>query len=96
MQLTEHSLDGNLLNNAVRLRFAHCQVMPGGVAVAETPNNVVVLVATNQSVHRMLLPHPKRMYRSVSPLLVSRGRRDAPRSVASRPLRVYFHVFRTW
>ncbi|XP_051916119.1 nuclear pore complex protein Nup160 [Hippocampus zosterae] len=64
VQLTEHSLDGNLLNNAVRLRFAHCQVMPGGVAVAETPNNVAVLVATNQSVHRLLLPHPERMYRS--------------------------------
>ncbi|XP_077425205.1 nuclear pore complex protein Nup160 [Vanacampus margaritifer] len=62
--LLEHSLDGNLLNNGVRLRFVHCQVLPGGVAVAETLNSVVVLVATNQSVHRMLLPHPRRLYRS--------------------------------
>ncbi|XP_077374049.1 nuclear pore complex protein Nup160 [Festucalex cinctus] len=64
LRLLEHWLDGNLLNNAVRLRFAHCQVLPGGVAVAETLNNVAVLVATNQSVHRLLLPHPRRMYRS--------------------------------
>ncbi|KAM9816490.1 nuclear pore complex protein Nup160-like [Syngnathus typhle] len=64
VQLVEHSLNGNLLNNAVRLRFGNCQVVPGGVAMVETLNNVVLLVATNQSVHRMLLPHPKPVYRN--------------------------------
>ncbi|XP_057705577.1 nuclear pore complex protein Nup160 isoform X2 [Corythoichthys intestinalis] len=63
VQLAEQSLDADLLNNAVRLRFAHCQVLPGGVAVAETPDEVVLLIATNQSVHRVPLPHPKPSYR---------------------------------
>ncbi|XP_061780964.2 nuclear pore complex protein Nup160 [Nerophis lumbriciformis] len=64
LQLVEQSLDTNLLNSAIRLRFIHCNVVPGGVSILETPNNVVVLIATNRSVHRMVLPHPKRMYRS--------------------------------
>jgi len=67
VQLVEQSLDTNLLNNAVRLQLSHCMVLPGGVQVHETLNNVVILVSTNQSVHRLVLPHPSRMYRSVSP-----------------------------
>ncbi|XP_077588676.1 nuclear pore complex protein Nup160 isoform X1 [Stigmatopora nigra] len=63
VQLAEHSLDGDLLNNALRLRFTHCQVLPGGVAITETPDEVVLLIATNRSVHRVPLPHPKRTYR---------------------------------
>lgn len=62
--LVEQSLDTNLLNNAVKLRFTHCTVLPGGVTIQETLSNVVVLISTNQSVHRLLLPHPTRMYRS--------------------------------
>ncbi|KAM3610070.1 uncharacterized protein V6R79_024806 [Siganus canaliculatus] len=64
VQMVETSLDTNLLNNAVRLRFSHCTVLPGGVTIQETLNNVIILVSTNQSVHRLLLPHPSRMYRS--------------------------------
>uniref|UniRef100_A0AAQ5XKG0 Nucleoporin 160 n=1 Tax=Amphiprion ocellaris TaxID=80972 RepID=A0AAQ5XKG0_AMPOC len=64
VQLVEQSLDTNLLNNWVRLRFNHCSVLPGGVSIQETLNNVVILICTNQSVHRLLLPHPTRMYRS--------------------------------
>ncbi|KAM9377512.1 nuclear pore complex protein Nup160 isoform 2-T2 [Pholidichthys leucotaenia] len=64
VQLVEQSLDTNLLNNAVRLKFSHCSVLPGGVAINETLNSVVVLISTNQSVHRLVLPHPARMYRS--------------------------------
>lgn len=66
MQLVEQSLDTNLLNNAVKLKFSHCTVLPGGVHIQETLNNVIILIATNLSVHRLLLPHPTRMYRSVS------------------------------
>lgn len=66
MQLVEQSLDTNLLNNAVRLKLVHCSVLPGGVQIQETLNNVVILIVTNQSVHRLVLPHPSRMYRSVS------------------------------
>ncbi|XP_053741482.1 nuclear pore complex protein Nup160 [Synchiropus splendidus] len=64
LQLMEKSLDANLLNNSVKLHFTHCLLLPGGVTIHETPNNVIILIATTQSVHRFLLPHPARMYRS--------------------------------
>ncbi|XP_072290755.1 nuclear pore complex protein Nup160 [Eucyclogobius newberryi] len=64
VQFVELSLDMNLLNNAVKLKFSQCSVLPGGVAVQETLNNIIILVCTNQSVHRLVLPHPTRMYRS--------------------------------
>ncbi|KAM8892398.1 nuclear pore complex protein Nup160 isoform 1-T1 [Spinachia spinachia] len=64
VQLVEQSLDTNLLNNAVRLHLSHCSVLPGGLVVQETLSNVIILVSTNQSVHRLVLPHPTRMYRS--------------------------------
>lgn len=66
MQLVEQSLDTNLLNHGVKLKFTHCTVLPGGVHIQETLNNVIVLICTNQSVHRLVLAHPTRMYRSVS------------------------------
>uniref|UniRef100_A0A8C6T4G5 Nucleoporin 160 n=1 Tax=Neogobius melanostomus TaxID=47308 RepID=A0A8C6T4G5_9GOBI len=64
VQFVELSLDTNLLNNAVKLKFSHCAVLPGGVSVQETLSNVIILICTNQSVHRLVLPHPTRMYRS--------------------------------
>ncbi|EPQ10536.1 Nuclear pore complex protein Nup160 [Myotis brandtii] len=64
LELVEESLDINLLNNAVRLKFQNCSLLPGGVHVSETQNHVIILILTNQTVHRLLLPHPSRMYRS--------------------------------
>ncbi|XP_032213764.1 nuclear pore complex protein Nup160 [Mustela erminea] len=64
LELVEESLDINLLNNTVRLKFQNCIVLPGGVHVSETQNHVIILILTNQTVHRLLLPHPSRMYRS--------------------------------
>uniref|UniRef100_A0A3Q2CWA9 Nucleoporin 160 n=1 Tax=Cyprinodon variegatus TaxID=28743 RepID=A0A3Q2CWA9_CYPVA len=64
VQLVEESLDTNLLNNAIRLKFSSCSVLPGGVTIQETLNNIIILICTNQSVHRLVLPHPARMYRS--------------------------------
>uniref|UniRef100_A0A2K6S1J1 Nucleoporin 160 n=1 Tax=Saimiri boliviensis boliviensis TaxID=39432 RepID=A0A2K6S1J1_SAIBB len=72
LELVEESLDVNLLNNAVRLKFQNCSVLPGGVYVSETQNHVIILMLTNQTVHRLLLPHPSRMYRSVSWLMLER------------------------
>ena len=66
LELVEESLDINLLNNAVRLKFQNCVLLPGGVHVSETQNHVIILILTSQTVHRLLLPHPSRMYRSVS------------------------------
>ncbi|XP_017292270.1 nuclear pore complex protein Nup160 [Kryptolebias marmoratus] len=64
VQLVEQSLDTNLLNNSVRLKFSRCSVLPGGVSIQETLNNIIILICTNQSVHRLVLPHPACMYRS--------------------------------
>uniref|UniRef100_A0A8C4PML3 Nucleoporin 160 n=1 Tax=Equus asinus asinus TaxID=83772 RepID=A0A8C4PML3_EQUAS len=64
LELVEESLDLNLLNNAVRLKFQNCSLLPGGVHVSETQNHVIILILTNHTVHRLLLPHPSRMYRS--------------------------------
>lgn len=66
VELVEESLDVNLLNNAVRLRIQNCLLLPGGVHLCEVQNHLVLLIVTNQTVHRLVLPHPARMYRSVS------------------------------
>ncbi|KAM9221827.1 LOW QUALITY PROTEIN: nuclear pore complex protein Nup160-like [Dugong dugon] len=64
LEPVEESLDVNLLNNAVHLKFQNCSILPRGVYVSETENHVIIL--TDQTAHRLLLPHPSRMYRSVS------------------------------
>ncbi|XP_003465204.2 nuclear pore complex protein Nup160 [Cavia porcellus] len=64
VELVEESLDINLLNNAVRLKFQNCSILPGGVYVVETQTHVIIMILTNQTVHRLLLLHPSRMYRS--------------------------------
>nr|XP_055048716.1 nuclear pore complex protein Nup160 [Misgurnus anguillicaudatus] len=64
VQFVEQSLDTNLLNNAVRLRIPNCSLVPGGVHIQETLNNVMILIVTSQTVHRIVLPHPTRMYHS--------------------------------
>uniref|UniRef100_A0A8C2DF79 Nucleoporin 160 n=1 Tax=Cyprinus carpio TaxID=7962 RepID=A0A8C2DF79_CYPCA len=64
VQFVEQSLDTNLLNNAVRLHIPNCLLLPGGVSIQETLNNVIILIVTSQSVHRLVLPHPTHMYRS--------------------------------
>ncbi|KAM4617495.1 nuclear pore complex protein Nup160 [Discoglossus pictus] len=64
LELVEESLDINLLNNAIRLVITNCSILPGGVHVCETQNNVIILIVTNQTLHRLVLPHPSRLYRS--------------------------------
>ncbi|XP_075044180.1 nuclear pore complex protein Nup160 [Mixophyes fleayi] len=64
LELVEESLDINLLNNAIRLKILNCSLLPGGVHVCETQSNVIILILTNQTVHRLILPHPSRLYRS--------------------------------
>lgn len=66
IQFVEQSLDTNLLNNAVRLCIPNCPLLPGGVHIQETLNNIMILIVTSQTIHRLVLPHPTRMYHSVS------------------------------
>uniref|UniRef100_A0A8B9GC93 Nucleoporin 160 n=1 Tax=Amazona collaria TaxID=241587 RepID=A0A8B9GC93_9PSIT len=65
VELVEESLDVNLLNNAVRLRIHGCPLLPGGVHICEVQSHLVILLLTGQTVHRLLLPHPSRLYRSL-------------------------------
>lgn len=68
----------NLLNNAVRLRIQGCPFLPGGIHLCEVQSHLVVLLLTAQTVHRLLLPHPARLYRSVSAGNAARECRRGP------------------
>ncbi|XP_068081353.1 nuclear pore complex protein Nup160 [Anabrus simplex] len=57
LELMEHSLDVNLVGNALRYRFEDMPVLEG-VSIHETESTVIVLVATVSSVHRLTFPHP--------------------------------------
>ena len=56
----EQSLDVNLCNNAVRFCFPGCILLPD-VIVTELSHSMVVLVATNKTVHRLSFPHPTKL-----------------------------------
>lgn len=58
LELTEESLDVNLVGNKLRLRFQHTPLLEG-VSIFETRNCLVVLAATVASVHRISFPHPR-------------------------------------
>lgn len=61
LELLETSLDANLLDNHVRYRFADSPVL--FVAVHETANRqqVVLLVVTVNSIHRLGFTHPEQL-----------------------------------
>ncbi|XP_077978944.1 nuclear pore complex protein Nup160 homolog [Glandiceps talaboti] len=65
VELVELSLDHNLSGNAVRLQFPDSPALPG-VSIHETRSNVIILLTTVSSVHRLVLPHPNKLQRSVS------------------------------
>lgn len=64
LELVEHSLDVNLTGNRVRYKFSDTPILDG-VSIHETYENVVVLVPTVCSVHRLKFPHPDRFHRQV-------------------------------
>ena len=64
LELTEISLDTNLSGNSLKVHFPGSVLLPG-VSVFETHSSVCVLIATTNSVHRLTLPHPDRLYRHV-------------------------------
>lgn len=68
MELVEESLDMTLSGNLVRYRFQDTPILPN-VTVHELHGNVVVLVATVASVHRLVFPHPTRINQQVGSLL---------------------------
>lgn len=64
LELVEHSLDINLTGNRVRYKFSDTPILDG-VSIHETYENVVVLVPTVCSVHKLLFPHPDKFHRQV-------------------------------
>lgn len=64
LELVEHSLDINLKENRIRFRFIDTSILDG-VSIHETNDQIVVLVPTVCSVHRLTFPHPNKFHRNV-------------------------------
>lgn len=64
VELVEDSLDLNIIDGFLRLRFNGATVI-GPVTVRELNGHVVLLVATSVSVHRLLFPHPSQLQKVV-------------------------------
>ncbi|GFR65481.1 nuclear pore complex protein Nup160-like [Elysia marginata] len=62
LELVEESMDTTLSGNMVRYRFQDSPILPG-VSIHEVRGNVVVLVPTVASIHRLVFPHPSQMVR---------------------------------
>lgn len=56
LELLEVSLDVNLANSSVRYRFSDAPIL--SVSIFETKHQVVCLVATVSSIHRLNFAHP--------------------------------------
>ena len=62
LELVETCLDCPLAGgNRVKYRFQDTPLLSGGVSIHETIHNVVVLVVTVGSVHKMVFQHPNRL-----------------------------------
>lgn len=65
LELVEQSLDVNLSNNRVKYRFVDTPILDG-ISIHETASNVIILVPTVCSVHRLVFPHPSKIHKAVS------------------------------
>ncbi|EDO48975.1 predicted protein, partial [Nematostella vectensis] len=70
LELSEYSLDVNLSGNRIQLRFTDGKLLPK-VSVYESAGNVILLIATTTSVHRLVFPHPDRLPKHVSTFFLS-------------------------
>lgn len=57
LELSEISLDLNLIDNAIRYKFTDAPIL--AVSVAEHNDSVIILVATVSSLHRLKFTHPR-------------------------------------
>lgn len=58
VEIIEQSLDCNLSGSCVKFQFEGTPILEGGVSIHETRENVIILVVTVASVHRLVFPHP--------------------------------------
>ncbi|XP_038053213.1 nuclear pore complex protein Nup160-like isoform X2 [Patiria miniata] len=63
LEFHEVSLDHNLTGNAVSLLLQDAPILPR-ITLHETHSHVIILIATINSVHRLILPHPNRLPRN--------------------------------
>uniref|UniRef100_A0A8D8R6K1 Nuclear pore complex protein Nup160 n=1 Tax=Cacopsylla melanoneura TaxID=428564 RepID=A0A8D8R6K1_9HEMI len=59
LELVEHSLDVNIACNQLRYKFEDSPVLGDSVSLYETKQNIVLLVATISSVHKIKFSRPK-------------------------------------
>lgn len=57
MELSEISLDLNLIDNAIRYKFTDAPIL--SISIEESNDNIVILVATVSSLHHLKFAHPK-------------------------------------
>uniref|UniRef100_A0A1B0CGF9 Putative nuclear pore complex nup160 component n=1 Tax=Lutzomyia longipalpis TaxID=7200 RepID=A0A1B0CGF9_LUTLO len=62
LELSEVSLDLDLVDNNVRYKFSESRIL--AVSVCELVDFIVILVATVGSVHRLYYPHPNQLHKS--------------------------------
>ncbi|WAR01461.1 NU160-like protein [Mya arenaria] len=79
LELIEESLDHDLYASKVKFHFQDMSIL-GGVSVHESHGYVIVLVPTVASVHRLVFPHPSKLYR-----------REAGYIVPDQPIPSIFH-----
>jgi hypothetical protein len=65
LELREESLDVNLIENCLKIKFTDGVLLPG-LSIFETPTSVCILVATTNSVHKIVFPHPSKIHSHVS------------------------------
>lgn len=53
-------MDYNLIGNRIKIKFRNAAILDG-ISVHETGDRVIILLATVASVHRIALPHPKKL-----------------------------------
>lgn len=63
LELSEVSLDLNLIDNAIRYKFTDAPIL--SVSIAEHNEKVIVLVATVSSVHFLKFSHPNRLQKNL-------------------------------
>ncbi|KAJ8959900.1 hypothetical protein NQ318_011637 [Aromia moschata] len=62
LELVEYSLDVNLTGNRIRYKFKDTPILDG-ISIHETMENIIVLVPTVCSVHRLIFSHPDKFHR---------------------------------
>lgn len=63
LELSEISLDLNLVNNNVRYKFTDSPIL--AVSIAEVNENLIVLVATISSVHQLKYSTPNQIHKTI-------------------------------